>query len=299
MPNAMARRKLQRVSLRDFLERFHSEGACRDYLAKTRWPEGFVCPKCGSPRHCRMSNGLYQCAECRRQTSVTAGTFLHRSHVPLTKWFLVMYFVTQDKRGISAVQLAHTIGVNYKTAWLMLKKIRAAMGQRDSRHLLSGTVEFDDAFFGGPTVGKKRGRGTEKAKVFVALSRNHGRPEYLKMRVTENIRKTSVRAFANSAIASGSTIESDACKSYIPALTAYDHQYEKYDADSGMLHWLHKTISNAKSFILGTYHGLPKRYLQSYLDEFCFRFSRRDFGARLFDRLALAVIDTPYAGLNG
>ena len=125
----MARRKLQRVSLRDFLERFHSEGACRDYLAKTRWPEGFVCPKYGSPRHCSMINGLYQCAECRRQTSVTAGTFLHRSHVPLTKWFLAMYFVTQDKRGISAVQLAHTIGVNYKTAWLMLKKFAPPWGK--------------------------------------------------------------------------------------------------------------------------------------------------------------------------
>lgn len=116
------------------------------------------------PHHSLLWHALskiYQCTECH-QTSVTFGTFLHRIHVPLKKWFLAIYFVIQDKYGISAVQLAYTIGVSSKNARLMLKRIRAAMVQRDSRHPLSGTVEFDDAFFGGPPVGKKRGRGAEK-----------------------------------------------------------------------------------------------------------------------------------------
>ena len=90
--------------------------------------------------------------------------------MPLTKWFEALYFVSQDKRGISAVELQARLGLTYKTAWYVLVRIRKAMGQRDDQHQLSGVIEFDDAFFGGPTVGKKRGRGTEKAKGFVALS---------------------------------------------------------------------------------------------------------------------------------
>ena len=165
------------------------------------------------------------------------------------KWFLALYLVTQDKPSISATQLAFSIGVNYIPPWRMLKKISAAMGQRDGKHLLSGVVEFDDAYIGDPTVGKKRGRGTEKAKVFVALSTRNRCPVYLKPFVTENIRKESVKSFAENSIAAGATILSDACASYVPALKEYDHQPEKFDLKSGKLKWLHTIISNAKAFV--------------------------------------------------
>lgn len=210
--------------------------------------------------------------------------------MPLTQWFLAFYFVSQDKRGISAAALMSMLGTTYKTAWYMLMRIRAAMGQRDKTHRLNGTIEFDDTYFGGPTVGKKRGRGTEKAKVFAAVSLDErGNPLYAKMRVTQNIKRASVKKFAQAAFAPSCTIHSDGYGSYIPALEGYAHELKPYDPDSGLLHWLHIVISNAKAFILGTYHGLPKKYLQAYLDEYCFRFSRRDFGPRLLERLALAV----------
>ena len=271
----------QKMPLSEFLNRFGTA---------QRWPGGFVCPKCGHKHGCRLSNGLYQCTHCHRQTSVTAGTVLHHSHVSLSKWFLAFYFVSQDKRGLSAVQLSNQIGVTYKTAWSMLRRIRSAMGQRDAAYLLSGVVEFDDAYFGGPTAGGKRGRGTEKAKVFVALSLDaHGNPQYLKMGVTKNIKQTSVKKFANRTVAADSTIRSDGYRSYIPALEDYAHEHKAYDPNSGMLHWLHIVVSNAKAFILGTYHGLPKDHLQSYLDEFAFRFSRRAFGRLLTQRLIHAV----------
>ena len=210
--------------------------------------------------------------------------------MPLTQWFLAFYFVSQDKRGISATALMSMLGTTYKTAWYMLTRIRTAMGQRDKTHQLNGTIEFDDTYFGGPTVGKKRGRGTEKAKVFVAASLDErGNPLYAKMRVTQNIKRASVKKFAQVAFVQGSTIHSDGYGSYIPALEGYAHEHESYDSNSGLLHWLHIVISNAKAFILGTYHGLSKKYLQAYLDECCFRFSRRDFGPRLLERLVLAV----------
>ena len=262
----------------------------RRNLSAQRWPDGFVCPKCGHKHSCRLSNGLYQCTHCHRQASVTAGTVLHHSHVSLSKWFLAFCFVSQDKRGFSAVQLSNQVGVTYKTAWSMLRRIRSAMGQRDAAYLLSGVVEFDDAYFGGPTAGGKQGRGTEKAKVFVALSLDErGNPQSLKMGVTKNIKQTSVRKFANSAVASGSSIRSDGYRSYIPALKDYAHEHKAYDPNNGMLHRLHIVVSNAKAFILGTYHGLSKKHLQSYLDEFAFRFCRRAFGGLLTQRLILAV----------
>mgnify|MGYP002624621300 CR=1 FL=1 len=278
------------LPLYEFQQRFATEEQCRDFLERKRWPNGFVCPKCGGHRHYRLSNGAIQCGACRHQTSVTAGTVMHRSHLPLKKWFLAMYFMSQDKRGISAVRLSQVIGVTYKAAWYLLTRLRKAMGQRDDTHTLSGTIEFDDAFFGGPTKGKKRGRGTEKAKVFVALSLTEaGRPKYLKMKPTDNIKQTSVKKFAQTNIEKGSVILSDGYRSYGPALIDYDHQPKTYDPDNGMLRWLHMMIGNAKAFILGTYHGLPQKYLGDYLNEFCFRFSRRSFGSDLFDRLALAV----------
>lgn len=279
-----------RYPLGTYLKQFGSESLCREYLAAQRWKDGYACPECGCRHAYRLKNGRYQCAECGHQVSVTAGTVLHKTHMPLTKWFLAFYFVCYDKRGISAVQLMKMIGTTYKTAWYMLVRIRAAMGQRDAIHQLSGDIEFDDAYFGGPTVGQKRGRGTEKVKVFAALSLDYrGNPRYLKMRVTENIKKETVKEFAQSAFAEGSTIHSDGYRSYGPALEGYTHEPEPYDPNSQVLRWLHIAISNAKAFILGTYHGLPKDNLQPYLDEYCFRFSRRSFGSNLVDRLTVAI----------
>ena len=169
-----------------------------------------------------------------------------KTHMPLRQWFLAFYLVCQDKRGISAVQLSSQLGTTYKTAWYMLKRIRAAMGQRDKKHQLSGVIELDDSYFGGPTVGQKRGRGTEKAKVFVALSLSEsGSPLYLRMMVTPNIKRASVKKFAQSVFAEGSTIRSDGYRSYIPALEGYTHEHKPYDPNSGLLHWLHIVISNA------------------------------------------------------
>lgn len=282
--------KVKGLPLGTFLKRFSTEAACQEYLADQRWKDGYVCPKCGSRQGYRLGNGRYQCARCRHQVSLTAGTVLHKTHMPLTKWFLAFYLVCQDKRGISAVHLSAQLGTTYKTAWYMLKRIRNAMGQRDETHQLEGVIDFDDAYFGGPVTGKKRGRGTEKVKVFVALSLDsHGNPRHLKMRVTPNIKQASVRKFAQSSFAENSVIRSDGYRSYIPALKDFSHEHKTYDPGSGLLHWLHIIIGNAKAFILGTYHGLPKDNLQSYLDEFCFRFSRRSFGPALLDSLVLAI----------
>ena len=141
------------LSLSQFIKRFPNEEDCVKYLYAIKWPKGFVHPVCGY-RHCYALNGYgrYQCANCRYQTSLTANTVMHRSHLPLTKWFWRIYLVVCDKCCISALSLAGKIEVSYKTAGHLLRRIRATMEIRDEHYVLQGIVEFDDSYFG---AGKK------------------------------------------------------------------------------------------------------------------------------------------------
>ena len=154
------------MSLTEFQQRFSNDDVCEDYLFERRWPDGFRCPVCGFDEFYPQSRrNLLQCAnpDCRRQTSVTAGTIMHKTRTPLHKWFWAFFLCAKDKRGISASTLSKQIGVSHWVAWTMLQKIRTAMADRDALYGLSGSVETDDGFIGGP--GGKRGRGTRKAKV--------------------------------------------------------------------------------------------------------------------------------------
>ncbi len=190
---------------------------------------------------------------------------------------------------MSALQLAETIGVTYKTAWLMLQKIRKAMGQRDAQYQLAGIVELDDAYFGAPTEGGKRGRGTEQTKVLVGVSLNQkGHPLYAKMEVIPDIKGTTLVDFAQRCIEPGATINSDAYRSYKAlANEGYEHRPIEFNVKKNPDHlkWLHTIISNAKAFIGGTFHGLDEKHLQLYLNEFCYRFNRRHMKPRLFNHL--------------
>jgi hypothetical protein len=222
---------------------------------------------------------------------------MERHHASLKKWFWAIYLVAEDKRGISGVQLQKEIGVRYPTAWTMLHKIRKAMGDRDASYQLWGIVELDDTYFGGPSEGEKRGRGTNKTPVEVALSLDkQGRPRFVKMEVIADIKNETLKSFAEKNIADGSAINSDAYSSYIKAFkdSAYEHKPLKFDpiANPDHLKWLHRIVSNAKACILGTYHGLDAPHLQSYLNEFCYRLNRRYFGSKLFDRLLFATVST-------
>lgn len=282
------------MSLLDFQEQFHSEEACREHLYNMRWSAGFVCPKCGvmdEPFNVASRN-LHQCKHCGHQASVTAGTVMEKTRIPLLKWFLAMFLMSHDKRGCSAMQVAKELDLPYASAWFLCHRIRSAMGERDTQYVLSGYIEADDAFFGAPTSNGKRGRGTDKTVVLVGLSLNEeGHPQHAKMQVAPNVQGTTVVGFAQTNIEAGATIGSDG---YIPyrllAEKGFIHKGKVCDPvnDPDHLKWLHVIISNAKAFIMGTYHGLDKRHLQAYLDEFCYRFNRRKFSRQQFNRTLYA-----------
>ena len=183
------------ISFKEFRRRYNTEEACRAELFRLRFPNGFVCPKCGCLEFYPIRNrNTYQCRACRHQTSVTAGTVMHRTHLPLTTWFWAIYLCAIDKRGISAVQLSRTPGICYESAWHLLDRIRSAMGQRDAQYLLSGIVEMDDGYVGGPSHNGKRGRGTDKAKIVIAVSKTgSGIPLFARMKVVDNVRDATLQ----------------------------------------------------------------------------------------------------------
>ena len=286
------------ISFKEFQQRFQTEEACEAYLFQQRWPGGFVCPKCGGTG-CYQLHGRreYVCKQCHRQSSVTAGTVLHRTHLPLTVWFWAIYLAARDKRGISAVQLSRELEISYSSAWYLLHRLRSAMGQRDKDYILSGVIELDDAYFGAPKSNGKRGRGTDKTSALTAVSLNEqGHPRFLKIQISK-LDTESVSSLAQQIIRPGSEIHSDALGSFRAALReAYVHHYQVFDKSSGALRWVHTLISNVKAFLLGTYHGLGKKHLQSYFDDFAFRFNRRFCPDQLFPRLVCAVATSNILG---
>ena len=137
--------RAESITFEEFRTRFSTEESCRAELFRLRFPNGFVCPKCGCTEYYPVrGRNTFQCRACRRQTSVTAGTVMHCTHLPLTVWFWAIYLCATDKRGISAVQLSRTLGICYESAWYLLRRIRSAMRQRDEKYELSGIVEMDD-----------------------------------------------------------------------------------------------------------------------------------------------------------
>lgn len=287
----MAKAKI--IGYTQFQLQFPTEDACRKHLFEMRFPHEFVCPVCGCVDYYVLSTrNLYQCKKCRHQLSVTSGTVMHRSHLPLLTWFWAMFLVAKDKRGCSATQLAKELGLPYNTAWFLLHRIRFAMSQRDDKYLLNGIVELDDTYFGKTKPDGKRGRGTNKTKVVIAVSKtDDGKPQFVKMQVVPNLKGKTIGKFTQLNIKEGSIVQTDAYHSYRkPLAEKFSHQYQVFDANSDLLHWLHIVIGNAKAFVNGTFHGLGQKHLQRYLDEFCYRFNRRNFKGEIFSRLLLAVV---------
>jgi len=193
----MARNPIQfqpGLSLPAFLEQYGTEAKCQDALFQHRWPRGFECPDCGNTTGCRLARGHYQCHRCRHQTSLTAGTIFHATHLPLTTWFLAIYLLTQRKSGISALQLSRELGVAYNTAWKLKHKLLQVMHERNQGERLSGRIELDDAYLGGERPGK-RGRGAEHKFPFVAAvqTNEEGHPQRVQLRRVSGFTLTGIR----------------------------------------------------------------------------------------------------------
>lgn len=287
-------------NLIEYMNAYGTEEQCEEALFHLKWKQGFHCPKCDGNHYTTVStrrHHLYQCSQCGHQTTVTVGTIMENSKLSLVKWFLALFFMAQNKNSISSVALAKDLGITQASAWLMLRKIRSAMGSRDELYMLGGTVEMDEGFFGGKKAGGKRGRGADKAKVAVALEiSDEGYPIFLKMEVIPDCKGTTLNDFANENITKGTTIYCDTYSSYGALKQDYNLEQEVYAKTNNteFLKWLHVMISNVKGMLLGTFHGITEKHLQDYLNEFCYRFNRRHNPKPVLDHLLECCVWASY-----
>lgn len=286
-------------TLMELERRFSDEDACGAYLFALRWPNGFLCPRCGGGQAWSMARGRWLCGACRAQVSVAAGTIFQDSKLPLTVWFRAMWQVTSQKNGMSALGLQRVLGLgSYKTAWAMLHKLRRAM-VRPGRERLRGVVEVDETYWGGEEEGV-RGRGAvEKALIAVAAEAAPGRGKAIgriRLGHIPDTNRATLHGFIAQTIEPGSTVVTDGLQSY-RELKDYVHdrqvqQRQPADAEH-LLPRVHRVASLLKRWLLGTHQGaIAHEHLDDYLDEFTFRFNRRTSASRgkLFYRLAQQAV---------
>jgi len=297
---------------RKFVAWFPDDPACAAYLERLRWPEGFLCPGCGSSKGWRTSKGPWACGGCGRKVSVTAGTIFHRTRTPLQTWFAAVWYVTNQKYGVSALGLQGVLGLgSYQTAWTMLHRLRSAM-VRPGRNRLAGDVEVDETYVGGTAHGGKRGRGAErKSLVVIAVEvlspKGFGR---VRMRHVPDASGASLVPFVCDAVEPGSVVLTDGWDGYnaLPR-HGYTRRITVLSAGGDPAHVsipaVHRVASLLKRWLLGTHQGSVRpAHLQAYLDEFTFRFNRRTSRRRglLFYRLleqAVATDPAPYRSIVG
>jgi len=284
-------------TLRQFQLDFATEEACQQYLAACRWPDGFICPRCGHGRAYELvKQRRQQCVKCRHQVSLTSGTILHRTKTPLSHWFWAAYLMTTDKRGVSALLLQRQLGLSrYETAWMMLHKLRRAMVNA-IRERLRGEVEVDDTWVGGEQAGLRGSRQLKNrraALVLVAVEKRGKASGRARMSVIPDFKAATIIPFLTKNIAPGSTIYTDGLQSFADLAEAgFQHvarnqplRSELRQGTKSAVPLADRAIGNLQQWLIGTYHGVSKDQLQVYLDEFVFRHNRRQTPAAAFQTL--------------
>lgn len=287
------------MNLCSLIDRFGDDEKCREYLEALRWPSGVACPRCGDTSVSEIHDrGQYDCNSCRYQFSVTAGTIMHGSHLPLRKWFLAIYLMCESKKGVSANQLKRTLGVAYKTAWHLCHRIREAMGNEPfTGPTLFGVIEVDETFVGGRVKGKGAGpySAGNKAIVVGAVQRDG------KVRL-ERIPDTK-RATLDDFIRR--TVTPDAEAIYTDEFTSYrglgermgiHHDSVQHNLDEWVVGDVHTNSvegvwSLFKRSIMGSFHKISRKHIDRYLEEIEWRFNNRD-NPHIFRDTLIRILDT-------
>lgn len=301
-------------TLMDFQKRFPDEAACMEYLEKLRWPNGFRCPNCEHDVGYRLEHRhLFQCAVCRHQTSATAGTIFHKTKTSLVKWFWMVYMIAQDKGGVSTLKLSKDLGMHYDTVWHIVHKIRDAMRARDERITLAGFIELDEAVIGpearkpgrpsaeGPLRPRKKrlGRrsftasavGKTQSEAIVMVERENAHAGNVVLKVINSATRNDIREVVEQRVEENQWFKADGAQSHW-VLKSMGHKLDCWPMggpDScDELPIVHRVISLVKRWLLGRLHGVCDRYLQCYLNEFSFRFNRRDSEHSLYESVLRA-----------
>ena len=295
-------------TLAELEQRFATEGACRAYLARLRWPTGFCCPQCTTSGSWTTTRCLLMCRRCGYQASVTAGTIFHRTRLPLQDWFRAMWWMTDQKHRPSALGLQRLLGLgSYRTAWLWLQKLRHAM-VRPGWDRLGGQVEVDETYLGAVEAGAGRRHLRSKALVAIAAQIDGKGIGRIRLRRIPAASTSPLVAFVKHAVKPGSVVITDGWEAYAGLKQeGFKHRPRVTSGSSktasALLPRVRRVASLFKRWLLGTHQGaLSREQLDSYLDEFTYRFNRRTsrYRWKLFYRLVaqgVAVEPVPYSRL--
>lgn len=289
------------ISLLEFLKKLGTESQCEEALESVRWPTGFICPKCGSVDYGTFREGnrkVFQCKDCRKQTSLISGTIFQSSNLPLATWFLAIHLIGQSKTGISSLSLKRQLGVSYPTAWLMNHKLMQAMSDREDQYFLGGIVQIDDAYLGGERSGGKVGRGSENKVPFVAAvsMTEDGRPLRVRMSQVSGFTLDALESWAIQNLMPGSIVHSDGlpCFSGVAAASCLHiptTMNGKKPKDVPEFKWINTVLGNLKTSLAGSLHSFGfRKYAARYFAAFNYRFNRRFDLSTMHERLIIAAI---------
>ena len=274
------------------VDQYDNDEKCRELLEQLRWPNGVACPRCGVTEPSTVKGrGQYQCKGCRYQFSVTSGTIMHDSHLPLRKWFVAIYLMCESKKGISALQLKRTLGVAYRTAWYLNHRIREAMANDPFEGpTLLGVVEVDETMVGG----RRRGPDSRANKTWVAGAIQ--RDGQVRLEQISNIRKQTLHDFiARNVRDEAEAIYTDELKSYM-GIADHDTRHEtvNHRSEQWVIGDVHTNSIEGvwglfKRSLMGSFHKVSRKHLDRYLSELEWRFNNRENAYIFRDTLSRIV----------
>jgi len=319
------------MNLDEFSKLYPDELSCIIAVKEKRLLMGLKCKKCGHGEHYFRKGDLkFECKKCHSRQGLRAGTVMENTNLPIRYWLMAIHLMTVTKKGFSALEMQRLIGhKRYEPIWYMMHKIRRVMGKRDALYQLTDYIEIDEGFFErvddkaaiaenkeksttGEGKKNKRGRGSERqTKVLVMVEpkpveagkAKKGKPDrkagYLKMKVMEDLRAYSINQVLSKDVQADTTALTDGYRGYNKLREILSEHKVIIEPDkhkaAKLFPWVNRTISNAKKVLLGIHHnGINGSFMQNYLDEFCYKFNRRQFGDKLFDRLMIAALNNTW-----
>jgi len=290
------------MTLIDLTVAYSSDERCRELLERLRWPHGPECPRCNDTTPVRLTTNakLLYCLRCDYQFSVTTGTIFHDSHLALIKWFTVTLLMCEAKKGISALQVKRTVGMGYKTAWYLCHRIRKAMATTD-KPKLDGTVEMDETYVGGKSLGQGKWKGMQNKEVVVGIRQRGGELRFFH---AEDAKSGTLAAYIKEHISEDvEVIVTDEFVSYPFAVKKAGQSLQKHKTIQhktkvyvdGDIHTntVESAFSLLKRGIVGSWHKISAKHLAAYLEEMTFRFNRRGRSDLFLDTLRHMVTADP------
>lgn len=276
----------------EYVMRYSTDAACREYLEQRLWPEGPVCPRCKAKRAYKLNGkstrkGVYKCAECRKPYTVTIGTIFEDTHIPLPKWFATVYLMMCSKKGVSAHQVHRMVGVSYESAWFMCHRIRHGVRPKKVLKSLGGTVEADETYVGGKNKPGKRGRGAAGKTIVAAIVQ---RGKKIVASVVPDIKGETLKGLVKMVVRKGSNVNTDELSSYNGLGMDFNHQTVNHGSGEYVRGKVHTNTAESffallKRGIHGIFHHVSADNLPMYCHEFAFRWGQRTVGdAERFDR---------------